>query len=635
MQATAISNPSTANTPNTAPAAASVLPFDPQQASPFSAAFQTALKGAATTGKAPAASKPQDSSRGSANATAAGNNPLGLFLPGMVAPALAPIPIEPSLPAGAPQSLVGASGLNGEINQGTNASGNLFPLNSGMDVPAGAGQANASAPNSLGSSSATLDPMGSLGDDETAPEAGASPQDLKSALQIAANQIDLGAIPNSSNNVSQDAHSPQSGASNSTSVPDPTNVFLPVAAEQNISSGRIADSKLVPQDSASSAVQEGSVNKLFENLLQPSSGPASPQPGPQNILANSATPSADKAAQTARTGMKFLNLQTLIPAGAATKASLSASAQPPSNHDPQPNFPAPAITSPTLTETLEHSAAKSAAVGAPTLKFHDNAKSQSDNSAPSVPVPAVSAKSQSQDGSNCSAGNDSNSKQDHSSTVASVRADDKGFVQTLDAAAANPATGHAAVPDPTAVAAAVPLAVPVQPQAAHSGAQQPAAANGADLHPSESLPAASQGSAVVNAAHITVQPGQTEIRIEMQAESLGGVELRAHIAGDQIGASISVEHHDAQVALTTDLPALHNALAEKNLRLESFTVSQGSFSSLSGGLGHDAGQRGFPQGHTPAKFAYLEQPETLQSYAETPAEGSGAARPGAGLSVVA
>jgi flagellar hook-length control protein FliK len=296
-------------------------------------------------------------------------------------------------------------------------------------------------------------------------------------------------------------------------------------------------------------------------------------------------------------------------------------------------LPSAVSPSPTLADTLEHSAAKSPAVGGPTLKFHDSMKPQSDSSAP-APVQAVSTKPQSQDGSSGSAGNDSNAKTEHASNTVSARTDDKGFVQTLDAAAANPAGGHSVAADPTAVAAAMPRAAAGQAQGANSGAQQ-AAASSADSRPAETLPAASQGAAVVNAAHITVQPVQTEIRIELQAESLGGVELRAHIAGDQIGASISVEHHDAQVALTTDLPSLHNALAEKNLRLESFTVSQGTFSSLSGGLGQEAGQRGFSQTQTPAKFAYLEQPETQQTRAETPAEWSGAARSGAGLSVVA
>jgi flagellar hook-length control protein FliK len=137
----------------------------------------------------------------------------------------------------------------------------------------------------------------------------------------------------------------------------------------------------------------------------------------------------------------------------------------------------------------------------------------------------------------------------------------------------------------------------------------------------------------VNGAHIVTQPGQTEIRIEMQADSLGGVELRAHIAGDQIGASISVEHHDAQVALATDLPALHNALAEKNLRLESLTVSQGTFSSLSGGFGQDTNQRSYSQ--PPAKPFAAESPEQASAYQDIPSELAAPAYSGAGLSVVA
>lgn len=141
------------------------------------------------------------------------------------------------------------------------------------------------------------------------------------------------------------------------------------------------------------------------------------------------------------------------------------------------------------------------------------------------------------------------------------------------------------------------------------------------------------GAPVVNSAHIVDQAGQTEIRIEMQADSLGGVELRAHIAGDQIGASIAVEHHEMQQALATELPALHNALAEKNLRVETLSVTQGTFSSLTGGPGHDAGQRG--QAQYPAKVAYAESFEAAPIPAEAPAETWSAGNAANGLSVVA
>jgi flagellar hook-length control protein FliK len=129
------------------------------------------------------------------------------------------------------------------------------------------------------------------------------------------------------------------------------------------------------------------------------------------------------------------------------------------------------------------------------------------------------------------------------------------------------------------------------------------------------------------------EPGQTEIRIEMQADSLGGVELRAHIAGDQIGASIAVEHHDAQVALASDSPALHSALVEKNIRVEILSVSSGTFSSLNGDPGQGHGQRGFT--HSPAKFAYPGQHESPQAFMGAPAEWTGQENSSAGLSVVA
>jgi len=321
-------------------------------------------------------------------------------------------------------------------------------------------------------------------------------------------------------------------------------------------------------------------------------------------------------------------MQALIPAGAAPNVSVTVSPQPAAIQETQSNLQAIANISPSPAETLAHSAAKSAAIGASTLKFHENLQPPTASPALPAPVAATPTKAQTQDGSNGSSGNDSNPRADHASKVSNAQTDERGFVQSLNTAVANPTSGHSATADSTAGAAAA----PVQTQSTNSAAQA-AATNSPDSRPTESLPASSQGAPVVNAAHIVGQPGQTEIRIEMQADSLGGVELRAHIAGDQIGASIAVEHHDAQLALATDLPALHSALVEKNLRVETLIVSQGNFSSLSGGSGQDTGQRSLAQ--HPAKFAYAEQPETPTAFTEAPAEWAGHSNSRAGLSVVA
>jgi flagellar hook-length control protein FliK len=138
---------------------------------------------------------------------------------------------------------------------------------------------------------------------------------------------------------------------------------------------------------------------------------------------------------------------------------------------------------------------------------------------------------------------------------------------------------------------------------------------------------------IVSSARLMEHTGQTEIRIEMQSDSLGGVELRAHISGNQIGASIAVEHHDTQVLLANDLPALHNALVEKNLRIDSLSVSQGMPSSTAGGPGSDTAHRGFSQGHPKAVYAGLDEAPVPVS--EPPSEYLSATHVNARLSVLA
>src|SRR5580704_14569051 len=94
MQATPISNPSPANAPSTE--AVTLLPFDPQSPSPFTAIFQSVLKGAGNTAKIPAPGQPQDSGRAPARTSRTPNNQLGLFPESLVAPTLKPILPEPT-----------------------------------------------------------------------------------------------------------------------------------------------------------------------------------------------------------------------------------------------------------------------------------------------------------------------------------------------------------------------------------------------------------------------------------------------------------------------------------------------------------------------------------------------------------
>ena len=88
------------------------------------------------------------------------------------------------------------------------------------------------------------------------------------------------------------------------------------------------------------------------------------------------------------------------------------------------------------------------------------------------------------------------------------------------------------------------------------------------------------------------------MNIALQAEALGAVQVRTHVTGDQVGTAITVERHDVHTLLTNDLPTLHQALNDRQLRLENFSLFHGS-SHSGAGIGDSSGrqqsQDGTPQ----------------------------------------
>lgn len=84
---------------------------------------------------------------------------------------------------------------------------------------------------------------------------------------------------------------------------------------------------------------------------------------------------------------------------------------------------------------------------------------------------------------------------------------------------------------------------------------------------------------LVQAAHLRGNIRESEMNIALQADALGPVELRTRLTGDVVGAAIGVERHDAHAAISSDLPALHQALHDRQLRLGDVSVVQGSLHS--------------------------------------------------------
>jgi len=87
----------------------------------------------------------------------------------------------------------------------------------------------------------------------------------------------------------------------------------------------------------------------------------------------------------------------------------------------------------------------------------------------------------------------------------------------------------------------------------------------------------------VNDAQLVQAAGHSEMRIAMQTDKLGAIELHARVTGDEVGAAITVEKRDAHTVLSIELPTLQQALSEKQLRVDQIALTQGSLSSTAGG----------------------------------------------------
>src|SRR5579862_980060 len=82
-----------------------------------------------------------------------------------------------------------------------------------------------------------------------------------------------------------------------------------------------------------------------------------------------------------------------------------------------------------------------------------------------------------------------------------------------------------------------------------------------------------------------------EMRVALQTDQLGSVELHARIVGDQLGAAITVERKDAHTILATELPALQQSLSEKQLRVEELSLLHGSAYQDPKNMGHSSQQQ--------------------------------------------
>jgi hypothetical protein len=125
----------------------------------------------------------------------------------------------------------------------------------------------------------------------------------------------------------------------------------------------------------------------------------------------------------------------------------------------------------------------------------------------------------------------------------------------------------------------VPLAPPEPQSAVPSHEEIPSAGPGHESGQTRDTSENCDPAKVFTANELAAAASHDELRVTLQTEKFGNVELHAHIAGDELGAAITVERKDAHSLLVAELPALQHALSEKQLRIDNLSLLQGSTTS--------------------------------------------------------
>jgi len=210
------------------------------------------------------------------------------------------------------------------------------------------------------------------------------------------------------------------------------------------------------------------------------------------------------------------------------------------------------------------------------------------------------------------AAGDASSAAPHLATAERVPAAQAGAHTSADSA---PDTARAgAVPAPTGKAVSVDSAVRT------NAADQPAERS----KPSAGLEVWNGGdnaqTRLVQSARLAAHPDRSEMRVALEGDRLGTVEVQAKVTNDQIRAAIAVDRHDTHAVLASDLSALHHALNDRQIGAAHVTLFQGSLSSNDAfGNGNLAGRReASPQANENTRWAGGESSLAVVRGAESP-----------------
>ena len=215
--------------------------------------------------------------------------------------------------------------------------------------------------------------------------------------------------------------------------------------------------------------------------------------------------------------------------------------------------------------------------------------------APPPPIAASAATAQTSSGNGSGAGSNGQSSSGHGNTQSGSSSSQDTFPNH---AAANAPPPIQSANDPSAIAAMRSDVVAAQSNQVNtpiSATQDGKAPANADVASSPQTAAASSANAISNAAalpgaqvsqaHLFASAGTTQMRISVNTDALGPIELQATSDKDRIGAVIAAVKPETQELLINELPTLHQALSERNLQIQQLTVNQGALADGMSGRG--------------------------------------------------
>lgn len=99
---------------------------------------------------------------------------------------------------------------------------------------------------------------------------------------------------------------------------------------------------------------------------------------------------------------------------------------------------------------------------------------------------------------------------------------------------------------------------------------------------------------IAQASQLYQGVGRAEMRVAVDTDSFGAIDLRAVVHQGSLSATIGVQRADVQMLLVNQLPALQHALADKNLQVAQISVLAGSIGGSGSGQPQEQRDREVP-----------------------------------------